>query len=423
MCMKKFKIVIIFVLWIALWWFVWQIKYEYQLLHQPLIQEGKVNIDGLIRSIGQIVNPNAQPLGNGAYQRFDSVYQILQTSYYDQSKLNTGIMIENAVKAFVDALDDPYTLYMDSAQNSWFQEEIKGQEKFEGIWAVVSKKDYYVMIEEVLKWSPAFNAGLMPLDRITDINSGSVKNLTVDEAVAKIRWPKGTQVLLTIERVKKDGTKDVFQKTVTRDKLTVSSVTSEILTWTNNKKIGYINISIIGEETENLLRTNIVDLKKQKIQWIILDLRGNGGGLLPIAAEICSHFLPKGSLVTNTKYRTMDDEKYFSEGYNDLTGMPVVVLVDGMTASAGEIIALALQEWDGATLVGTQTFGKGSIQTMDEFADGASIKYTIGKRYAPSGKTIDKVGITPDVVVAFDADKYVASKIDTQLEKAKEILK
>ena len=378
---------------------------------------------GLIQSIGQVVNPNAQSLGNAAYQRFDVVYQILKESYYDQAKLQTGVMLENAVKAFVDGIGDPYTVYMDSKENSGFQEELKWQTDFEGIGAVVSKKEYYVQVEEILKWSPAYQAGLMPLDRIVMVDSWSVKDLDVNAAVAKIRWPKWTKVLLTIERVKKDGGKEIIEKSVTRDKLSVPSVTSEILTGKDNKKIWYINISIIGEETENLMKTTIASLKKENLQWIILDLRGNGGGLLPVANEIASHFIAKGKLVVSTKYHTFEDEKFISKWYSDLSWLLLIVLVDGMTASAGEIIALALQEDAGAKIVGTQTFGKGSIQTMDEFSDGASLKYTIGRRYAPSGKTIDKVWIIPDVLVEFDSNAYMSGHIDNQLEKAKELLK
>lgn len=418
--MKKFKIIIIFVLGAIFWRFVFLINAQYRSLHQPLIQEGKVNIQWLIQSIGQVVNPWAWSLGNGSYQRFDAVYQVLKDAYYDQEKLNTGVMLESAVKAFVDGIGDPYTIYMDSDQNSWFQEELKWQTDFEGIGAVVSKKEYYVQIEEVLKSTPAYQAGLMMLDRIVLIDSWSVKDLDVNQAVDKIRWPKGTNVTLTIERLKKDGTKEILQKTVTRDKLSVPSVTSEI--FTGKKKIGYINISIIGEETENLMKTVVREIKAQKVQGIILDLRGNGWGLLPIAAEIVSHFLPKNKLVVTAKYHIFEDEQYVSQWYNDLTWLPVIVLVDGMTASAGEIIALALQEQMWAKIVGTQSFGKWSIQTMDEFTDGASLKYTIGKRYSPTGKNVDKTWITPDVLIEFDADLYTTGRVDNQLEKAKELL-
>lgn len=356
-----------------------------------------------------------------AYHRFDEVLWILQNLYYDQDKIQTGVMIQNAVKAYVDALNDPYTVYMDAETNSWFQEDLKGESDFEGIGAVISKKDYYILVEEVIKESPAFKAGIMPLDRIVIIGTGSVKDLTVKEAVSQIRWPKWTKILLTIERIKKDGSKELIQQEVTRDKLSVPSVTSRIIS-TGNKQMWYINISVIGEETENLLKAQIQSLKANKINGIILDLRGNWWGFLPIAVEIASHFIPKNKLVVTAKYKKMGEETFYSKGYSDLENIPTVVLMDEMTASAWEIIALALQEQIWTKLIGTQSFGKGSIQTMDDFKDGDSLKYTIGKRYSPSGKNIDKVGITPDVPETLDIESYKKSGKDSQLDKATEIL-
>ncbi len=379
-------------------------------------------MDWLIASIKNVVNPEKIWLGNKTYERFDAIYSILQNAYYDTERLNTWKMLTNAVKAYVDAIDDPYTIYMDSDQNSGFQEELKWSSDFEGIGAVISKKDYYIQIDEMIKWSPAYIAGLKLLDRIVMIETWSTKNLDVQQAVNLIRWPKWTTVKLTIERVSKDGTKEVIEKTITRDKLIVPSVNGKVITWSNGTHLGYINISIIGEETETLLKNTLSELKSQNIKWIILDLRGNGWWLLPIAVQIASHFIPKGKLVVSTKYTVFEDEKLLSEWYQDYQHMPMVVLVDGLTASAGEIIALALKEQVGAQLVGTQTFGKWSIQTMDEFDDGASIKYTVGKRYTPNGENIDLTWAAPDVKVEFDPEAYSKEWRDTQLDKAKDVL-
>lgn len=420
--MKRSRLIILFILWSLFGWLVWQIGHERNTLQQPIIQEGKINLDGLVASIKNVVNVEQLELGGKTYERFDTVYSVLQNAYYNTDKLNTGKMLSNALKAYVDAIDDPYTIYMDSEQNSGFLEEIKGSSDFEGIGAVISKKDYYIQIEEVIKGSPAFTAGLKMLDRIVMINTWSTKNLDVNQAVTQIRGPKWTSVKLVIERIAKDGTKEIIEKEITRDKLIIPSVNGKIITWANGLSIGYINISIIGEETENLLKKTLSEFKTQKIQGIILDLRGNGWGLLPISVQIASHFIPKGKLVVSTKYTTFEDEKLLSEGYADYQNLPMVVLVDGLTASAWEIIALALQEQIGAQLVGTQTFGKWSIQTMDEFEDGASLKYTVGKWYTPNGQNIDITWANPDVLVEFDADTYINDGIDTQLEKAKEVI-
>lgn len=423
--MKKLKLLIIFWLGILIGIFFRQLKLQVSQISRPIVQSGKLDLDQLISSITDTIdtqNLNLTPTGRGQYERFETVYDILQDNYYDTAKLNSGAMIEKAVKAFVDAIDDPYTVYMDSDQNSGFQEELKWEADFEGIGAVVTKKDYYVMIEEIIKDSPAFKAGLIPLDRVIMIDTGSTKDLTVDQAVSQIRGPKGTQVILTIERISKDDERKVLEIPVTRDQLLIPSVTSKIFTGWDDTAIWYINISIIGEETEKLFQKEIKTLAKQNVKWIILDLRGNGWGLLPIAVEICSHFVPKNKVVVTARYKIFEEEVYKSEGYKDLQGLPVVVLVDDFTASAWEIIALALQEQIWAQIIGTQTFGKGSIQTMDEFDDHASLKYTIGKRYSPENKNIDKIWITPDILIPFDTWAYANDRTDNQLLRAQEEL-
>ncbi|MFZ2150762.1 MAG: S41 family peptidase [Candidatus Absconditicoccaceae bacterium] len=357
------------------------------------------------------------------YSRFEDVLKVLKREYYDQVLLLSGekSMIDSALAAYVNAIDDPYTVYMDNQQSSGFQQDLKGESDFEGIGAYVMKKDYYVMIEEVLKDSPAFKAGLKPLDRIVMINSGYTEKMSVDEAVDKIRGPKGTKVGLMIERYNRDGKREILEREVMREKLIVPSVVSKVFE-KNGRKLGYLEIYMVGEETENIFEREIINLTNQKVEGIILDLRGNGGGFLPIAVEITSHFVPSGKLIVTAKYKTFGDENYYSKGYEDLGSLPTVVLVDGMTASAGEIIAMALQEQKGIQLIGTQTFGKGSIQTIKDFDDGATLKYTIGKRYSPQGKNIDKIGVTPNVIIEFDIEKYQKDGSDNQLEEAKQLL-
>jgi carboxyl-terminal processing protease len=171
-------------------------------------------------------------------------------------------------------------VFLDNEKSSGLQEELKWSSEFEGIGAIITKKDYYVQIDEVVKGSPAFTAGLRMLDRIIMINTWSTKNLDINQAVSLIRWPKWTTVKLTIERIPKkiDNEivgKEILEKEIVRDKLLIPSVNGKIISWSKGEILGYINISVIGEETENFLRKTISELKTQKIQGIILDLRGN----------------------------------------------------------------------------------------------------------------------------------------------------
>ena len=389
--------------------------------HGPLVSTS-VDVQNLIQNISQSIRSKNLTLTKDRYGRFEEVFNVLESNYYYQDKIDDQTMIKAAIKSLVDSIDDPYTVYLDHVEYEDFQKDLKGTTDLEWIGAVVAKKDYYILIEEVLKESPAFNAGLRPLDRILAVDGESTKDETVNDAVMRIRGPKWTTVTLTIERVSiKDDSKEVFDLEVVRDTLTIPSVESEIIVL-NKKNIGHVTISMIWEETETLLRKEILKLQENNIQWIILDLRGNGWGILPIAVQIASHFIPEGKLITTAKYQGYPDETFVSQGYTDLQDIPVVVLVDMMTASAGEIIALAMKEQIWATLIGTQTFGKWSIQTLYEFSDKDSLKYTIGRWYGPSGSTIDQEGIVPDVVVEFNVEQYAEDKIDNQLQEAIKVL-
>lgn len=387
-----------------------------------LLASTSVDVQSLIQNISQSIRSKNLTLTKDRYSRFEEVFNVLESNYYYQDKIDDQAMIKAAVKGLVDSIDDPYTVYLDHIEYEDFQKDLKGTTDLEWIGAVVAKKDYYILIEEVLKESPAFNAGLRPLDRILAVDGESTKDETVNDAVMRIRWPKGTTVTLTIERVSlKDDSKEIFDLEVTRDTLTIPSVESEIIVL-DGKNVGHITISMIGEETEILLKKEILKLQENSVQGIILDLRGNGWWILPIAVQIASHFIPKGKLITTAKYQWYPEEQFISQWYTDLQNIPVVVLIDMMTASAGEIIALAMKEQIQATLIGTQTFGKWSIQTLYEFSDKDSLKYTIGRWYGPSGSTIDKEWITPDVIVEFNIEQYAEEKIDNQLEEAKKIL-
>lgn len=404
--MKKINLIVLFLLGVLVWWLIFKFKDNFNLYNYNNSQNNT-----WVTTLQQ------------KYSRFEDVLKVLKREYYDQVLLLSWekSMIDSALAAYVNAIDDPYTVYMDNQQSSGFQQDLKWESDFEWIWAYVMKKDYYVMIEEVLKDSPAFKAWLKPLDRIVMINSWYTEKMSVDEAVDKIRWPKGTKVWLMIERYNRDWKREILEREVMREKLIVPSVVSKVFE-KNWRKLWYLEIYMVWEETENIFEREIINLTNQKVEWIILDLRWNGWWFLPIAVEITSHFVPSGKLIVTAKYKTFWDENYYSKWYEDLGSLPTVVLVDGMTASAWEIIAMALQEQKWIQLIWTQTFGKWSIQTIKDFDDWATLKYTIWKRYSPQWKNIDKIWVTPNVIIEFDIEKYQKDWSDNQLEEAKQLL-
>ena len=250
------------------------------------------------------------------YFRMEQISTLLSGEYYDQKELLSGQqkMIESATKAFVDGLGDPFTSYLDVEQFSGLQTELEGEGQIEGIGAVVGKKDYYVQIEEVIKDSPAFKAGLLPLDRIVLIGTWETKDLTTAEAVQKIRGPKGTKVQFFIERIEKSGEKVYIEKEVVRDIVDVPSVRSKILTQ-SGVKIGYIEVSVFWDKTNKLFSRAVVELVENHVKGIILDLRGNGWGLLESAVDLAGHFLSSGKLITKTKYSNFQPVDYISKGF------------------------------------------------------------------------------------------------------------
>ena len=358
------------------------------------------------------------------YERFEEIQQVLNQEYVDQKLLLSGekSMLDSAVKAYVDGLGDPYTTYLDAVEFSGLQHELEWEGQIEGIWAVVGKKEYYIQIEEVIKGSPAFKAGLLPLDRIIMIGTGETKNLTTYEAVSLIRGEKWTKVKFGIERPQNSWENQYLVIEVERDTIDVPSVRSKILTH-NNQKIWYIEISIFWEQTNKLLTRAISDSVNENVSGIVLDLRGNGGGLLPVAVDLAGHFLEPWTLVVKTDFYTYQKADYRAKGFGELKEFPIVVLIDKMSASASEILALALREQgSNVKILGTSSFWKGTIQTLKDFDDQTSLKYTVGKRFWPQWTSIDKIGITPDIEVAFDMTGYIEKKIDNQLEKALEVL-
>ena len=359
------------------------------------------------------------------YAKFSAIDEILENEFYDEELLKDSAndMIEWALIGYVWGINDPHTIYLKEDQNTELANELKNNAWFAGIWAVIEKQWDYILISEVIKNSPAARAWILPLDRIYMVEDQSLESLTAQEVVQLIRWEKWTEVNLFIEREWKDWAENErFWIPITRDDVSIPSVTSKIIE-ENGKNILYLEVSIISDKTTSLILEEVRDALEttKKIDGIILDLRWNSWWYLEEAVKILWHFFPKDTLLAKSRYKAYENIDHVSKWIWELWDYPIVILVDQLTASAGEIIALKFQEaWK--TIIWMQTFWKWSIQAVENFKDWSSLKYTVWKRYSPNDINIDGEWITPDVEIERDYEKYKEDWTDNQLETAKEEL-
>jgi len=262
--------------------------------------------------------------------------------------------------------------------------------------------------------SPAEKTGILAGDKIMKIDSVDTNTITIDTAVNLIRGKEGTTVNLLIER---EGENEPLSFTVTREVIKVQSITWEII----DSNIAYLKISHFNEDTEKNFQKAINEIILKEPKGIILDLRNNPGGYLDVAIDITGSFVEKEKIVVIEDYGDGRRTEYKSDDGGSLSNYPVVVLVNNGSASASEIMAGALQDYGVATIVGEQTFGKGSVQELTEFSDGSSLKLSVAKWLTPTGRSINEEGIKPDVEVKLSEDDYNSDR-DPQLEKAIEIL-
>ena len=335
-------------------------------------------------------------------------YRAVKGNY--DGNIDDAALIEGANRGLVDALGDEYTVYMNKKETEEFDNSLTGNIGG-GIGVEVGERNGILTVLRLLKDNPAEKAGLQLGDFIIKVNDESVENVSVDQAVSKIRGEAGTTVKLTVVR---GGEQKDF--TITRAIVNNPSVYSTV-----KDGIGTMTVMRFDAETGSLARAAAQDFKDQNVKKVVLDLRGNGGGYLTAAQEVASLWLDKKTVVSErTNGKVVDELK---TGSNPLLGgIPTVVLVNGSSASASEIVAGALQDHKAAKLVGVKTFGKGSVQKLLMLPGGAQLKVTIASWYTPNGKNISKQGITPDVVIEMTAEDINANR-DPQLEAAKGLLK
>ncbi len=345
------------------------------------------------------------------YKTVEQIYDSLKQNYDGQLDVNK--LLDGLKHGLAQATGDTYTDYFSPSEAKDFKDQLNGT--FQGIGAELSKdKDGNLIVVAPIAGFPADKAGLKPKDVIISINGTSTTNLSVDEAVSRIRGPKGTVVELKVIR---DKAKTIDFK-ITRDDIKVPSVASKTLAG----NIGYIKISEFSDDTGQLANQAAKKFKSDDVKAVILDLRGDPGGELSAAVDVASLWLKPGSTVLTTRRGNQVIDSYISKGDNPLLGIKTIVLIDGGSASASEIVSGALHDDHAATLFGVKSFGKGSVQDIINFSDGSLLKVTIARWYTPDGKNIDKQGITPDKIVA-RTDKDIQAAKDPQLAAALASLK
>jgi carboxyl-terminal processing protease len=317
---------------------------------------------------------------------FSEVLTQVQKNYVDETKVKD--LVQGAIRGMLSTLD-PHSAYMTPEMYKEMQVETKGE--FGGVGIQIGVKENRLAVIAPIEGTPAHRAGIKAGDFITKVNDESTKDLTLMDAVQKMRGPKGTKVNLTVQR---DGTPDPLQFSLVRDTIKIESVKAKTL-----ENIGYVRLTQFQEATGRDLSKALKQFKEQKVQGTILDLRNNPGGLLTAAVEVSEQFLPSGKLVVYTKGRESKKDEWFAKGKDQMEDAPMIILVNEGSASASEIVAGALQDWGRAVIVGTTSFGKGSVQTILPLGDGSGLRLTTAKYYTPKGRSIQSTGITPDIVV------------------------
>ena len=340
---------------------------------------------------------------------FGDVFERVRADYVD--KPNDGKLIENAINGMLTGLD-PHSNYMDAKSFRDMQVQTRGE--FGGLGIEVTMEDGLIKVVAPIDDTPAAKAGIMANDIITKLDDEQVQGLTLNQAVEKMRGPVNSTIKLTIMR---KGVDKPIVVTLKRDIIRVHSVRSHV----EDNDIGYIRITQFNEQTTDGLKKAIADIKakvaENKLKGYILDLRNNPGGLLDQAISVSDTFLQKGEIVS-TRGRNPEETQRFDARPGDLTeGKPLIVLVNGGSASASEIVAGALQDQKRATVLGTQSFGKGSVQTIIPLGAGnGALRLTTARYYTPSGRSIQAKGITPDIEVAQDVPAAIKGKTDTMGE-------
>lgn len=340
------------------------------------------------------------------YASVEQIYDALKENY--DGKLDAQQLLDGMKAGLANATGDPYTVYLNGEEAKEFQDQLNGT--FSGIGAELGQdEDNNIVIVAPIEGFPAAKAGLRPQDVIVSVNGESTAGMSIDKAVSKIRGPKDTQVEL---RVLRNKSEDLTIK-ITRADIKLPSIKTEIL----DGNIGYMQIIQFGNDTSLLAAEAARNFKDKGVKGVILDLRGNPGGTLDSSIDVASLWIPRGETVLQQKRGDKVVSTAPATGNDILKGMPTVVLINEGSASASEIVAGALKDHKAAKLIGTKTYGKGSVQELKLFAGGSELKVTVARWYTPGGQNIDKKGISPDTEVKMTDEDYKADR-DPQKDAA-----
>ncbi|MBI2100554.1 MAG: PDZ domain-containing protein [Candidatus Vogelbacteria bacterium] len=366
-----------------------------------------------IKQITSLVNQETGRPAPVDFSPFWRAWQIVDEKHIDNVSTTTTKRVWGAIAGMVDALGDPYTVFLPPVEKKNFEESVSGQ--FGGIGIEIDLRNKILTVISALPETPARIAGLKPKDLIIKINEQSATNLSLEEAVSLIRGEIGTIVKLTIAR---EGEKGPLEFNLRRANIVIPTIKTEL-----SDNVFLIRLFSFSAQASASFRNALREFVAAGTDKLIIDLRGNPGGLLEAAVDLASWFLPVGEPVVMERGRGGETEKiHRSYGYDIFTEeLKLAILVDGGSASAAEILAGALSEYDRAILVGEKTFGKGSVQELVNVTDDSSIKITVAKWYTPKGVSISDNGLTPSVIVERGKDE--TEDKDSQLLKAIEILK
>jgi carboxyl-terminal processing protease len=366
-----------------------------------------------MEKVTSIFNKNTPQSPQIDFSPFWDAWNTVESKYVSSSTTDKQKMVWGAIEGMVSSLGDPYSSFFPPQENKQFNDEMRGN--FGGVGMEISVKNGILVVVAPLKDTPAYRAGIKSGDKILKIDDKTTESMTAEQASLLIKGDIGTVVKLTVMHAKEDKS---FELNITRDIIKIPVLDTE----KKGDGIFVIRLYNFSENSANEFRNALRQFVESGDNKLVLDLRGNPGGYLESAIDIASWFLPMGKTVAREKFSNGEENIFRSRGYAVVDNLPFVILVDGGSASASEILAGALKESGVAKLVGTKTFGKGSVQELFSITSDTSLKLTIAKWLTPNGVSISDQGLEPDYKIEI-TEKDIESNRDPQMEKTLEILK